>query len=408
MSCCGGNCGCGSDCKCGASCNRMPPRRWDRSISGMNATNDEWGCTIDQFNRMHPPTFDGRGDPTLAEDWIQDIEEILRVINCTDEQEVLYSTFKLTGEAKRWWISERTIREVEGMKIVSWLHFKQIFLKRFFPSSVKDDKAIEFTNLVQGAMTVHQYAARFTELSRFAAYLIPDEEKKARKFEQGLNENIYERIVGFQIQNFSELVNKATVFERSIQRSAALLEQRKRTAPQGSQSAMDQGPWKKRNEGSSSGQKQTQENQSNNLCKFSNRAHTRECKREVGACFQCGKTNLIRECPLLLMNNKKPPSSQQTNQGNNQHRIGPARVFALTSEDAEDDNNVITDLQDRDVASSGMYPDLGYSEKATPETIISGVAPAKKIFYEGSETSFGAENGCKCGSNCTCDPCNCK
>ncbi|XP_018823221.1 metallothionein-like protein type 2 [Juglans regia] len=56
----------------------------------------------------------------------------------------------------------------------------------------------------------------------------------------------------------------------------------------------------------------------------------------------------------------------------------------------------------------GMYPDLGYSEKTTTETIISGVAPVKKILYEGSETSFGAENGCKCGSNCTCDPCNCK
>ncbi|KAF5475723.1 hypothetical protein F2P56_007499 [Juglans regia] len=170
----------------------MPPRRRERSVLGMNATNDECGCTIEQFNRMHPPTFDGRGDATIAEDWIQDIEEILRVINCTDIQKVLYSAFKLTGEAKRWWISERTIREAEGMEIVRWLHFKQIFLERFFPTSVRDDKAMEFANLVQRAMSVHQYAARFIELSRFAAYLIPDEEKKARKFEQGLNEKIYE------------------------------------------------------------------------------------------------------------------------------------------------------------------------------------------------------------------------
>ena len=57
----------------------------------------------------------------------------------------------------------------------------------------------------------------------------------------------------------------------------------------------------------------------------------------------------------------------------------------------------------------GMYPDLGFSEAAaaTTQTIIAGVAPAK-MHYEGSEMSFGAENGCKCGSNCTCDPCNCK
>ncbi|XP_041026984.1 uncharacterized protein LOC121267189 [Juglans microcarpa x Juglans regia] len=257
----------------------------------MNATNDEWGCTIEQFNRMHPPTFDGRGDATLAEDWIQDIQEILHVINCTDEQKVLYSAFKLTGEAKRWYTS--------------------------------------------------------TQLSCFAAYLIPDEEKKARKFEQGLNEKIYERIVGCQIWNFSELVNKATVFERSLQRSAALLEQRNRTAPQGFQSVMDQRLWKKRNDGSSSGQKQMHGNQSNSLCKFCNRAHTGECRRHVGACFRCGKTrHLIRECPLLLTDNKKTnphPGPQQTNQGNNQRRMGLAQVFALIAEDAEDENNEITD-----------------------------------------------------------------
>ncbi|XP_041016161.1 uncharacterized protein LOC121258683 [Juglans microcarpa x Juglans regia] len=146
---------------------------------------------------MHPLLFDGRGEPTLVENWIQDIEEILQVLNCTDEQKVAYATFKLTGEANRCWISKRIIREAEGTKIVSWLHFKQIFLERFFLSSVREDKAIEFATLVQGTMTVHQYAARFTELSCFVAYLIPDEEKKACKFEQGLNEKLYQRVVGF-------------------------------------------------------------------------------------------------------------------------------------------------------------------------------------------------------------------
>ncbi|KAK2643089.1 hypothetical protein Ddye_024852 [Dipteronia dyeriana] len=56
-----------------------------------------------------------------------------------------------------------------------------------------------------------------------------------------------------------------------------------------------------------------------------------------------------------------------------------------------------------------MYPDLGYSETtSTTRTMIAGVAPVK-MFYEGSEMSFGAENGgCKCGSSCSCDPCTCK
>ncbi|CAA2985178.1 metallothionein type 2 [Olea europaea subsp. europaea] len=58
----------------------------------------------------------------------------------------------------------------------------------------------------------------------------------------------------------------------------------------------------------------------------------------------------------------------------------------------------------------GMYPDLSYSEAtgaATTETLVLGVAP-QKIYFGGSESEMGAENGCKCGSDCKCNPCNCK
>ena len=35
-----------------------------------------------------------------------------------------------------------------------------------------------------------EYAAKFLQLSRFRLYLIPTKEKKANKFEQGLNPRI--------------------------------------------------------------------------------------------------------------------------------------------------------------------------------------------------------------------------
>ncbi|XP_059647043.1 metallothionein-like protein type 2 [Cornus florida] len=55
-----------------------------------------------------------------------------------------------------------------------------------------------------------------------------------------------------------------------------------------------------------------------------------------------------------------------------------------------------------------MYPDMSFSEKTTTQTLIVGVA-TQTTYYEGSEMGVGAENeGCKCGSKCTCDPCTCK
>ncbi|KAK7395297.1 hypothetical protein VNO78_15848 [Psophocarpus tetragonolobus] len=55
-----------------------------------------------------------------------------------------------------------------------------------------------------------------------------------------------------------------------------------------------------------------------------------------------------------------------------------------------------------------MYPDLSYTEQTTTETLVMGVAPVKAQF-EGPEMGVPAENdGCKCGANCTCNPCTCK
>ncbi|KAA0874577.1 hypothetical protein EYC94_25735 [Enterobacter hormaechei] len=53
-----------------------------------------------------------------------------------------------------------------------------------------------------------------------------------------------------------------------------------------------------------------------------------------------------------------------------------------------------------------MFPDFN-AEQTTTSTLVMGVAPMKTQF-EATETGVAAENGCKCGDNCTCNPCNCK
>nr|AIJ27497.1 metallothionein 2a [Sedum plumbizincicola]QGN03521.1 metallothionein [Sedum plumbizincicola] len=55
-----------------------------------------------------------------------------------------------------------------------------------------------------------------------------------------------------------------------------------------------------------------------------------------------------------------------------------------------------------------MNADLSYMESSpSTETLVLGVA-SKAVYFD-SESEMGAENGgCKCGANCTCDPCNCK
>ncbi|XP_057965460.1 uncharacterized protein LOC131156024 [Malania oleifera] len=154
---------------------------------------------------MNPPAFTRGPDSVARENWVQEMEEIMTVLDCMNEQKVQYAAFKMTGEAKRW----------------------------YFPSSVREGKIEEFTNLTQGYMTVVEYAAIFVELSCFTPFMIPNEVRKARKFKKGLRCRIYELVVGFQVQSFSELVDKASVLEKSIQISTKPSEQKKRPAPFG-------------------------------------------------------------------------------------------------------------------------------------------------------------------------------
>ncbi|KAL8152704.1 hypothetical protein V2J09_010464 [Rumex salicifolius] len=56
-----------------------------------------------------------------------------------------------------------------------------------------------------------------------------------------------------------------------------------------------------------------------------------------------------------------------------------------------------------------MNADLSYMETtASTVSLVSGVAP-QKTYFDGAEMGVAAENGgCRCGSDCKCDPCDCK
>ncbi|XP_057971322.1 uncharacterized protein LOC131160042 [Malania oleifera] len=190
------------------------------------------GSSIKEFMRLNPFAFEEGPDLVTAKNWIQQIKEILEVLGCTNDQKVCFSAFRMTGDAKRWWLSVKLLEEQRLVKItLTYERFKELLFDRYFPSSVREEKIKEFTNLTQGNMTIREYATKFVELSCFALFLILNEVRKAKKFEKGPRCRIYELVVGFQVQNFSDLVDKVSVLETSIWSSTESAKQTKRLAP---------------------------------------------------------------------------------------------------------------------------------------------------------------------------------
>jgi hypothetical protein len=68
---------------------------------------------------------------------------------------------------------------------------------------------------------VIEYAVKFLQLSCFGLYLIPTKEKKAKKFKRGLNSRIRIMMSCFNIWDFTQLVDRASIYEESLKENAA-------------------------------------------------------------------------------------------------------------------------------------------------------------------------------------------
>ena len=63
-------------------------------------------------------------------------------------------------------------------------------------------------------MTVMDYVARFTEITRFADDYVAIDMAKVRRFENGLKLSIRARIVGLRLQDMDSMVGTALTIER--------------------------------------------------------------------------------------------------------------------------------------------------------------------------------------------------
>ena len=72
-------------------------------------------------------------------------------------------------------------------------------MSKYFPATTRHVKAQEFLELKQGAMTMMEYVARFTELACFANNYVASDMAKVRRFENGLKLSIRGKIIGLYL-----------------------------------------------------------------------------------------------------------------------------------------------------------------------------------------------------------------
>ena len=191
-------------------------RRMNRASAG-----EDGSSLLEKFLKLRPPVFRGKTDTLGPEAWIKKLTKIFEAMSAPDERRMTLIPFILEDEAEFWWDMIARTEDVEHM---TWVAFKKLFLGKYFPQVERDARREEFEKLLQRGMTVAQYEAQFTELSRHAEYMVDTEEKKVSRFLRGLRPNIQSQLIMLMLTEYSDAVNQALLVERSLDERQKIFE----------------------------------------------------------------------------------------------------------------------------------------------------------------------------------------
>ncbi|XP_073017821.1 uncharacterized protein [Primulina eburnea] len=143
------------------------------------------------------------------------MDQILESLEYPDDRRIKLVVYQLLDVAKSWWIMTKKALEGRGT-IVTCDIFKYEFYQRFFPTSYRKDRGVEFANLKQGNLNIEDSVAKFSNLLRFAPHVVSDEEAKADHFINGLNLDIFTLVNIRMPKTFAETFDRAKEAETRI------------------------------------------------------------------------------------------------------------------------------------------------------------------------------------------------
>ena len=101
--------------------------------------------TLEQFLRLHPPSFKGEVDPQGVESWLKKVTKIFDAMQVADERRLTLVPYILEDEASFWWDMVTHTEDVDQM---SWDDFNELFLAKYFPEVEHEAQREEFERLL--------------------------------------------------------------------------------------------------------------------------------------------------------------------------------------------------------------------------------------------------------------------
>ncbi|WRX31002.1 Retrotransposon gag domain - like 10 [Theobroma cacao] len=155
-------------------------------------------------------SFMGNFDATVAKDWIIQVLKTLFDMRLDDDMKLMVATRLLKKRARIWWNSVKS----RSTTPPTWSDFLREFDGQYYTYFHQKEKKREFFSLKQGNLTVEEYEDRFNELMLYVPDLVKTEQDQASYFEEGLRNEIRERMTVTSREPHKEVVQMAIRAEK--------------------------------------------------------------------------------------------------------------------------------------------------------------------------------------------------
>ncbi|XP_022934554.1 uncharacterized protein LOC111441700 [Cucurbita moschata] len=219
--------------------------------------------------------------------WLRSIESVFVLTNCPEAHRVECAMFMLHDDAELWWQATRDLISPEG-GVVSWVEFKDVFSKQYYPEDVQ----------------LRKQQKEFSKLKRFAPELVNTDYKTARQFVLGLDTKIRNTVKAISPTTYAAALRAAKAMEGpdSSREPPSSLVRQKRRRDQTDRNELSFPQTQRRSDRQRLDYRREQQGSENRSesrpkCKDCDKNHWGQCLVRSGACFRCGKAgHLAKDC----------------------------------------------------------------------------------------------------------------
>ncbi|GJW66667.1 reverse transcriptase domain-containing protein, partial [Tanacetum coccineum] len=166
-------------------------------------------CTYPDFMKCQPLNFKGTEGVVELTQWIEKMETVFRISNCSVENQIKFSTCTLLGNALTWWNSHvRTVGN-DIAYAMTWTELKKKITDKYYPRTEIKKLEVELWELKVKGTDVIGYNQRFQELALLCGRMFPEESDKIEKYVGGLPDMIHGSVVASKPKTMQEATEMA-------------------------------------------------------------------------------------------------------------------------------------------------------------------------------------------------------